>query len=304
MQSGSSAKEEAPKPCLARRCTDLERIAVEGLAIEQRSALEAGTLGFMGRLLVQATLPHKDPGPGVSCFERSNGHFHLSLIAPARIGLPWGKIPRILLCWLTSETLRTRSRHLELGRSLSAFMEQLGLTPTGGRWGTITRLRDQARRLFSTTIRCSYEGPRHFEDAGFLVAPRHSMWWKTPEQPELFGSFVELSHEFYQALIDRPVPIDLRVLRVLRSPLALDIYCWLTYRASYLAKPCEIPWPALALQFGASYAEPRQFRYFFLRQARSVIRLYPTARISEGTHGLILSPASPHIPKRSPQLAR
>lgn len=46
------------------------------------------------------------------------------------------------------------------------------------------------------------------------------------------------------------------MLRALRSPLALDIYCWLTYRASYLRRPTEIPWTALALQFGAGYADP------------------------------------------------
>lgn len=283
-----------------RRRTDLERIAREALAIEGEEALQAGTLGYMARLLVQATMPHKDPGLDVNTFERSNGGFRLLMMAPPKIGLPWGKCPRVLLCWLTTEAVRTRSPHLDLGESLSAFMHQLGQMPTGGRWGTITRLRDQVRRLFSSTVHCSYSGPGRFEDAGFLVASRISLWWNpaAPDQPDLFGSFVELSTDFFNAIIDRPVPVDLRVLRALRSPLALDIYCWLTYRASYLRQPTEIPWPALALQFGASYADPRKFRYSFLQQAKSVIRLYPDARISEGAHGLILSPASTHIAKR------
>ena len=120
------------------------------------------------------------------------------------------------------------------------------------------------------------------------------------EQPDLFGSFVELSQDFFQAVIDRPVPVDLRVLRALRSPLALDIYCWLTYRASYLAPAGRVPWPALALQFGAGYADVRKFRYFFLRQARSVLKLYPEARIFEGDNGLVLRPAAPHVSKRLP----
>ncbi len=254
----------------------------------------------MARLLVQATLPHKDPGQGVSTFERSNGNFHLVVMAPPRIGLPWGKCPRVLLCWLATEAVRTRSRRIELGSNLSAFMRDLGLIPTGGRWGTITRLRDQVRRLFSSTIRCSYADSGRFEDAGFLIASRVSLWWQpaAAEQPDLFGSFVELSSDFFHAVVERPVPIDLRVLRTLRSPLALDIYCWLTYRASYLRRRTEIPWPALALQFGAGYAELRMFRYHFLRQLRSVLRLYPAARVSATPAGLVLSPATPHIPKR------
>lgn len=282
------------------RRTDLERLAREALAISQQEALEAGTLGYMARLLVQATLPHKDPGPGISTFERSNGDFHLVVMAPPRIGLPWGKSPRVLLCWLATEAVRTRSPRIELGANLSSFMRNLGLIPTGGRWGTITRLRDQVRRLFSSTIRCSYSAPGRFEDAGFLIASRVSLWWQpaAPEQPDLFGSFVELSADFFHAVVDRPVPIDLRVLRTLRSPLALDIYCWLTYRASYLRRPTEIPWPALALQFGAGYNEVRKFRFFFLRQLRTVLKLYPAARLSAGAAGLVLSPSTPHVPRR------
>jgi hypothetical protein len=290
--------ERRPK---ARR-TDLERLAREALAIGRRQALEAGALGYMARLLVHATLPHKDPGPGVSAFERANGDFHLAVLAPPAVGLPWGKCPRLLLCWLATEAVRTRSRHIQLGPNLSAFMRDLGQIPTGGRWGTITRLRDQVRRLFSSTIRCSYTGPGRFEDAGFTIASRSSLWWApaAPDQPDLYGSFVELSRELFDAIVDRPIPVDLRVLRALRSPLALDIYCWLTFRSSYLRRPVEIPWPALALQFGADYSEVRKFRYFFLRQARAVLRLYPEARLSEGANGLILRPAAPHVPRRLP----
>jgi hypothetical protein len=278
----------------------MRSVLQEALAIEHQQASEAGALGYMARLLVQATLPHKDPGPGVSTFERSNGNFHLVVMAPPRVGLPWGKTPRLLLSWLTTEAVRTRSPYLELGANLSGFMRELGLVPTGGRWGTITRLRDQVRRLFSSTIRCSYDAPGRFEDTAFLVASRISLWWNpaAPNQADLFGSYVELSPDFFRALVERPVPVDLRVLRALRSPLALDLYCWLTYRVSYLQRPVEIPWSVLALQFGASYAEPRKFRYVFLQHAQSVLRLYPAARLSEGPRGLIVAPSSPHIAKR------
>lgn len=283
--------------------TDLLRIAREALAIEQELASNAGSIGYMARLLVQATMPHKDPGQAVSSFERSNGHFRLAMMAPSSVGLPWGKCPRLLLCWLTTEAVRTQSPHLELGSNLSDFMRQLGQIPTGGRWGTITRLRDQVRRLFSTTIRCFYDGPDRFQGTWLSIASQVSVWWNpaAPDQPDLFGSFVELSPDFFRCIIDRPVPVNLRVLRALRSPLALDIYCWLTFRASYLRQPTEIPWPALALQFGADYAEPRNFRVHFLRQVKHVSRLYPAVRISEGQHGLLIYPAAPHVPQKAPR---
>jgi len=144
------------------RRTDHERIIREALAIEKDEAQEAGTLGFMARLLVQATLPHKDPGADVFTFERSNGNLNLLIMAPPRVGLPWGKTPRLLLSWLTTEAVRTQSPLLELGTNLSQFMRELGLTPTGGKAGTITRLRDQIRRLFSSAIHCTCRVPRSF----------------------------------------------------------------------------------------------------------------------------------------------
>jgi hypothetical protein len=79
--------------------TDLERVAGEAREVEQRPAIEAGSLGFMAQLLVQATLPHKNPGDSVTEFERSNGDLRLVMKAPPGIGLPWGKCPRLLLSW-------------------------------------------------------------------------------------------------------------------------------------------------------------------------------------------------------------
>jgi hypothetical protein len=43
-------------------------------------------------------------------------------------------VPRILLAWMTTEAVRTQSRELVLGDSLSRFMRSLDLVPTGGRW--------------------------------------------------------------------------------------------------------------------------------------------------------------------------
>ncbi|HSJ75149.1 MAG TPA: replication protein RepA [Gemmatimonadales bacterium] len=103
---------------------------------------------------------------------------------------------------------------------------------------------------------------------------------------------MRLSQDFFRDIIERPVPVDLRVLRALSSP-ALDIYCWLICRASDLREPTEIPWPTLALQFGAAYADPRRFRDSFLRQVIGVLRLYPAVHVSEGEHGLVLSPIAP-----------
>ena len=276
------------------------RLVDEALAIEAQEAKDAGALGYMARVMVQATIPHKKVEGHV--FERRNGAFSLALIAHPRVGLPYGSYPRLLLAWLTTEAVRTKEHVTVLGPTLSGFMDQLGLIPTGGRWGTIHSLRDRMKRLFTCSISCIYKGESRDAGAGLLIAREYELWWepKRPEQAALWQSTVTLSKDFFEEVIERPVPIDMRALQALkRSPLALDIYCWLTYRMSYLKKNTEIPWAALQMQFGAGYTidsqGTRDFKKKFLKQLRVVGVVYPEAKVSEGSYGLQLKPSKPHV---------
>jgi|SRR5450755_3933180 len=118
-------------------------------------------LAFLARALIQITLPHSDPGD-VSAWVRKNGNLMLVLSRTnvdeqtgKMVGYPYGSLPRLLLYWLNSEVVRTKSRRIELGGNLSRFMSELGLNPRNGRGerSDATRLRDQMDRLFSTSIR-------------------------------------------------------------------------------------------------------------------------------------------------------
>jgi len=277
---------------------NIDKLIAEALAIEAEDAKDAGALGFMARALVQATMPHRRVA---GCeFTRTNGAFTLSMLAPSVVGLPYGTVPRLLMAWITTEAVRTRERELLLGETLSGFMRELELVPTGGRWGTITRLREQMRRLFSSTVSCSYEGEGTAGETGFRLADRHVLWWdaKKPEQAALWQSSVTLTERFYEEVISSPVPIDMRALRALRrSPLALDVYVWLTYRMSYLRKPTTIPWKALEAQFGADYKRTRAFKEAFLKHLKTVNEVYREAKVEESRDGLVLRPSRPHTPK-------
>ena len=275
----------------------VERLINDALAMESESALEAGALGFMARAMVQATLPHKQVAGNE--FERRNGNYSLSIMAPSSIGLPYGTIPRLLLAWLTTEAVKTKSRELELGDSLSGFMAELDMMPTGGRWGSITRLKDQSRRLFASSITAVYENGPGFAVINQAVADRAQFWWnnKHPEQAGLWKSTVTLSENFFNEVIDRPVPIDMRAIRALKkSPLALDIYSWLTYRMSYLKSPTVIPWAGVAMMLGSSYAELRDFKKSFLNELRKVLLVYPNANVEVLPDGLRIKPSLTHIP--------
>ena len=272
----------------------------QALAIEDEQAREAGALGFMARAMVQATLPHRKVDGNE--FTRVNGSFTLSLMAPAKIGLPYGTVPRLLLAWVTTEAVKTQSRELELGDSMSAFMGELGLSPTGGSTGSITRLKNQYRRLFASTVSATYEDNDKVADIGYRLADRSVLWWhaKEPEQAGLWKSTVTLSEHFFNEVVDRPVPIDMRAIKALKqSPMALDIYTWLTYRVSYLKRPTIIPWAALAMQFGSNYAQTRQFKAAFQTELKKVLLVYSQVQVEAGDTGLIVKPSLTHISRKS-----
>ena len=60
--------------------------------------------------------------------------------------LPYGTLPRLLMAWGSTEAVRTQSRELVLGDSLSEFMRTLGIYNSGGH--PKTRLKNQMQRLF------------------------------------------------------------------------------------------------------------------------------------------------------------
>jgi len=275
----------------------IDALINQALAIEDDDAQEAGALGFMARAMVQATLPHSKVAGNE--FTRINGNYSLSIMAPSAIGLPYGTIPRLLLAWVTTEAVKTKSRELELGDSLSGFMAELDMMPTGGRWGSITRLKDQSRRLFASSITAVYENGPGFAVINQAVADRAQFWWdnKHPEQAGLWKSTVTLSENFFNEVIDRPVPIDMRAIRALKkSPLALDIYTWLTYRMSYLKSPTVVSWAGVAMMLGSSYAELRDFKKAFLNELRKVLLVYPSANVEVLPDGLRIKPSLTHIP--------
>ena len=280
---------------------NLNNFITDVLAIEATKAKEAGTIGYMAWMLVQATMPHKKVDGNE--FVRNNGAFSLSILAPSKIGLPYGTIPRLLMAWLTKEAVLKKSREILLGDSLSDFMQELGLSPTGGKWGTITRLREQSKRLFSSSVSCSYKDDNYDGERGFRISDAYDLWWSPKHADEpLFGSSIRLSENFFNGIITNPIPVDMRVLKHLsRSPLALDIYCWLTYRFSYLKKPTTILWQVLLAQFGCGYQDNpqgrRDFKKAFLRELKKIYLVYPDMNIDHSENWLILNPSNTHIPK-------
>jgi hypothetical protein len=290
---------------------DLKKQLAEVMAKEAEEAKKAGKVGYMARAFVQATLPHKETAGNI--FKRKNGGYELTIMSPN--GLPFGSIPRLLLSWVTTEAIRTHSPFIVLGASLSAFMAELNLASTGGKQGSIKRFVKQIERLFSSAVSYRLETEHNngigVEVGGLLIADKCNLWWqpRNPNQMPLWKSSVSLSPQFFKEIIDRPVPVDMNALLALkRSPMALDIYCWLIYRLSYLQRDALIPWELLQMQFGADYGQNARglsnFKRMFLLRLKDVFAVYDTAKVHNVEKGLLLKPSPPHVPKRLiPELA-
>jgi len=127
----------------------------------------------MTRMLTLCSLPRTDPGDRLQ-YVRRNGPYKLVMIAGGENKLPFGNLPRLLLAWVCTEAKSNNDRNpddpekrkLYLGRSLSAFMQQLGIqSDSGGERGDRTRLRKQIDRLFKGDGKDSFQKPTD-------VAPR------------------------------------------------------------------------------------------------------------------------------------
>ena len=271
-------------------------------------------LGFMARMMALCSLPRTNPGNQLQ-YKRVNGPYQLYMIAGGGNKLPFGNIPRLLLAWVSTEAVRTQSRVLVLGHSLSEFMRTLDIYHnSAGRGGVQTRLRNQMNRLFHCTVSLIYQDERGAASASSLVADRTEFWWneRKPDEPMLWESKIRLGEDFFNEIISHPVPIDMNTLTALkRSPLGLDLYLWLTYRIFTLRAPLRLSWPQLYRQFGVdpSRASDKRtvdaFRTDCLRELKKVKLAWPELNYGTAKGVLILSPSKPAIaPSDQGQLGR
>ena len=271
-------------------------------------------MGFMARLLALCSLPRTNPGNRKE-YVRRNGPYTLVMSAGGLNKLPFGNLPRLLLAWVSTEAVRTQSRVLVLGRSLSDFMRSLGVySSSAGRGGVQTRLRNQMDRLFSASVQLIYEDEHGKQFIASHIADRGEFWWnpKRPDERSLWESKIELGEKLFQEIIRHPVPLDMNTLKALkRSPLGLDLYLWLVYRTFALRAPKRLTWRLLYSQFGAhpDKASDRvtvdAFRTDCLRELKKIKLAWPSLNYTTAPGVLILLPSTPAIaPLNQGQLGR
>ncbi len=221
---------------------------------------------FMAREFITCTLPHSDPGH-VLAWSRTSGAITLAITSGINAktgkpyGIPYGIIPRLLLVWIVTEIVRTQNPRLELGNRFSDFLLRLGLDPSrGGKCSDAQRTREQIERLAHATVQFMEtmrdEKRQGVRSGEIKISTERCFWWseKDLDQDSLWGSYILVSEDFFNAVLKTPNPLDIRVLRHINdSPLGIDLYTILNreaFRAMKDDKPRFLAWEWLHEQTG------------------------------------------------------
>ena len=266
--------------------------------------------GFLARTMALCSLPRSNPGDRHQ-YTRANGPYKLIMSTTGIYKLPFGNLPRLILAWLCTEVVRTRSREIVLGKSLSDFMRSLDIYSSSG--GKYTRLRNQMKRLFGCSVSMIYEDKHGDQFVSSLIAERGEFWWneRKPDEPMLWDSKIYLGEAFFNEIISHPVPLDMNTLTALkRSSLGLDLYLWLVYRTFALRAPQRLTWRQVYRQFGVDPARAsdrvtvRNFQRKVLRELKKIKLAWPDLNYATAPGLLILHPSTPTIaPLNQGQLA-
>jgi hypothetical protein len=270
-------QQDNQKPNQPTRVHPDDRSRIEGLkalgTLIQGASQPKASVSYYTPILIQCTLPHSDPK--TRDWVKTNGD--VSLIISSGVdknlkpyGIPYGSFPRLVLAYIITRVIETGERRIDLSSHFSGFMREIGYT--GNHKGTGVkgqRVRGQLIRLLRASI--TFEGNRdgHLAVQDVKVAPKFELWWdyKSHEQDSLFGSYIDISEDFRQAILRAPVPLRTDILKVLRkSPLALDVYMWTSYRLFIMhstgQEAISLGYGRLQEQFGTGIAEEnyRSFR--------------------------------------------
>lgn len=260
---------------------------------------EDNGIGYIARAFVACGLPHREPGGNL--YVRHNGPHTLTLTSSR--GIPYGKIPRLFLMWLQTEVVRRRISEVCLGNTLSEATRRIGLADAGT---TLAAVSKQVRRATATTYEATYHGGGIHRDLWFRLATKVEYRYdpQRPAQAELWEPTITISADLFHELVadGGGVPFDWRMVRALRSPLAIDLYVFATHtthRIRSRKEPLRIGLHELQQAFGGGYPNTPQGRKDFqkaLKQsATQVAALWPGLPLTFERGAVLFSPGRPHI---------
>jgi Plasmid encoded RepA protein len=263
-------------------------------------------LSFLHSGLCQVALPHSRPSDNSAVWHRQSGRFSLMIQpgvidvdgAPHYVGVPYGPKARLIMIHLQTEGLKSRT--VNLGASFSAFMRSLGLAVTGGKRGTIGAVREQALRIAQCRFTMQWDEANSAGEGRAIIANTSIVdgleLWRAGGQE--WAETVELSEKFHAHLREHAVPLDKRgIAHLSANSLGLDLYALFAYRLPRLERDVHLRWGALQAQIGSAERTTNTLAQRIREVMPDVMTAYPHANVEVTSHGLLLKPSRPAVPK-------
>ena len=272
-------------------------------------------VGYSSRVLVQALFPYKRQDTEKIVLSRGPMTYTISSTA----GLPYGRYPRLLLAYLSTQAVKRRGlpedegRRIPLGSSLREFFTLIGMDHRvrGGTRGSITLLREQLNRLAHTSITIERRWKTRDQVRNMFLAENMDVSFSTSAaegQDTLEPSHIELSLPFWRELVAHPIPINLVTLTTLTKPRAIDLYVWTTVQRFAHPHGTHTNWDDLVHLFAPHVTTTRQrldFKTDFAKAVAEVNEAWPEAHLTLAPTGLTIPSGPPSIPTKpaSPELS-
>jgi hypothetical protein len=281
----------------------MQDTAADKLAVNAAAAVmseEEMRLGITHAGFAMSNLPHKAISEPVW---RRKGLSTTLLIESGRsesgdlIGVPYGTLARLILLYLQTQAIRTSSPEVELGASMRAWMDRMGIGIGGRTYKLVT---EQAWRISSCRLTFFTDaGDAQIRENGAFVRGAISLTGiGDTRQPSLWQDRVRLDDAFWRSLQEHPVPIREEAIRAIGNrSVAIDVYIWLAYRLHSLGRPTPITWRALQTQFGGSVKKISHFKPVFIEALKIALAVYPEASVDFTDTGIMLLPSPPAVPK-------
>jgi hypothetical protein len=184
---------------------------------------------------------------------------------------------------------------------------EMGRPWSTGQKGTAIKWKESLISLLATNFTITYTYQHSTNEEGIVlnnvaIADEANLWWDK-QFDELAGAQITISAKFAEALLNHATPLDVRALKSLaslRSPLAFDLYCWLTYRYWRMEESrcpiTRISWKQLHGQLGTNIQTIRHFIYEVREALKEVKKVYPQASFNSNQEQfLTLITSPPHI---------
>lgn len=249
------------------------------------------------------TLPQSATEMTESVTEYTNNKLSISCIK----GLPYGGVARLIILYVNSMAVKYKSRDIDIGKSIKEFVERLGYTPSYLENGINEQVLTQLEKLFYTNYVNSTVTKTLNSNSEYIIEKKETrlhlfdatVTWEHVKNNFTTASVakVRLSEVYFNEILKHPVPLSLDAIKSMKkSPLALDLYAFISYRANTKR---VVPAKLSELKKQFCFDGPNwRFKSNVQRAMTYVTKAWPECNVLIKGDVLLIHRMATHIPKK------